>query len=56
MGLFLIEQDALGGSGTRGSGYVEFDNIYFDGKEYAKEWRENCKKDKDDLINLQIKG
>jgi len=56
MGLYLMEQDALGGGGTRGSGYVGFDNIYFDGKEFGKEWRENCKKDKDNLINLQIKG
>ena len=56
MGLFLMEQDALGGSGTRGSGYVEFNNIYFDGKEFPKEWREDCKKNRDNLINLLIKG
>jgi CRISPR-associated protein Csm3 len=55
MGLFLMEQDALGGSGTRGSGYVEFDNIKFEGKDFNKEWRENCKNDKDKLINILIK-
>jgi len=51
MGLFNIEQDALGGSGTRGSGYVEFDEIEFDGKKFDKNWREECKKIKDDLLN-----
>jgi CRISPR-associated protein Csm3 len=55
MGLFLMEQDALGGSGTRGSGYAEFDNIKFEGKDFNKEWRENCKNEKDKLINILIK-
>lgn len=55
MGLFLIEQDALGGSGTRGSGYIEFDKVSFEGKEFANNWREQCKQDKEKLINLQIK-
>ena len=55
MGLFLMEQDVLGGSGTRGSGYIEFDDIRFDRKEVTKEWREECKKDKDKLLKIQIK-
>ncbi|GAH45114.1 unnamed protein product [marine sediment metagenome] len=56
MGLFLIEQDAIGGSGTRGSGYVEFDDINFDGVAFGEEWRKNCKKNKDELLNTQIKS
>ena len=56
LGLFLMEQDALGGSGTRGSGHVEFNDIIFDGMEFPKDWRENCKKDKGSLTNIQIKG
>ena len=55
-GLFLMEQDALGGSGTRGSGHIEFNNIFFDGKEFPKDWRENSKKDKESLIKAQLKG
>lgn len=54
-GLFLMEQDALGGSGTRGSGYIEFDNIKFDGKEFEKNWREGFAKDKDELLEKKIK-
>lgn len=56
LGLFLMEQDALGGGGTRGSGHIEFNNILFDGKEFPKDWRENCKKEKESLMNIQIKG
>jgi CRISPR-associated protein Csm3 len=56
MGLFLMEQDALGGGGTRGSGHIEFLNVKFDGRELEKDWREICKKEKDKLMNLQIKG
>ena len=56
MGLFLMEQDALGGSGTRGSGHIEFNNILFDDKEFPKDWREICKKDKESLTNVQLKG
>lgn len=55
MGLYLIEQDALGGGGTRGSGQVEFNNISFDNIEFPKEWREVCKKERGDLANVQIK-
>lgn len=54
MGLFLMEQDALGGSGTRGSGYIEFDNIEFNGEKFKKDWRENCKKE--ELLKIQIKS
>lgn len=56
MGLYLIEQDALGGGGTRGSGQVEFNNIFFDSKEFPNDWREICKKEKENLRNAQIKG
>ena len=55
-GLFLMEQDALGGSGTRGYGQIEFNNIFFDGKEFPKDWRENCKKEKENLAGVQLKG
>jgi CRISPR-associated protein Csm3 len=55
-GLYLMEQDAIGGSGTRGSGHIEFNNIFFDGKEFPKDWRENCKKEKESLANVQLKG
>jgi CRISPR-associated protein Csm3 len=56
LGLFLMEQDALGGSGTRGSGHIEFNHVVFDGSEFPKDWRENCKKEKESLKNLLIKG
>jgi len=55
MGLFLVEQDAIGGSGTRGSGQIEFNNIIFDGVTFEQNWRETCKKEKNTLINTQIK-
>lgn len=55
MGLFLMEQDALGGGGTRGSGHIEFSNVSFDGNEFAKDWREDCRREKDNLVSLQIK-
>jgi len=55
MGLFLIEQDALGGSGTRGSGYVEFDNIQFDGEKFEENWRDRCKDLEDRLLDEKIK-
>ena len=54
-GLFLMEQDALGGSGTRGSGNIEFDNIRFDGKSFDDTWREDCRREKDNLANVQVK-
>lgn len=55
-GLYLMEQDAIGGSGTRGSGQIEFNDIRFDGKEFPKDWREICRKEKESLANIQIKG
>ena len=55
-GLYLMEQDAIGGSGTRGSGHIEFNNVFFDGKEFPKDWRENCKKEKENLGSVQLKG
>ncbi len=56
MGLYLMEQDALGGSGTRGSGHIEFKDIYFDGKIFPQDWRDICKKEKETLIKIKIKG
>lgn len=55
MGLFLMEQDTLGGSGTRGSGYIEFDNLKFNAVEFEKDWRDKCKKEKEKLLNIKIK-
>lgn len=51
MGLYLLENDTLGGSGTRGSGYIEFDKLVFDGKAFSQDWREEIKKIKDKLIS-----
>ena len=56
MGLYLIEQDALGGSGTRGSGYIEFDNIQFNGEKFEKDWRDMCKSLEDHLLDEKIKS
>jgi CRISPR-associated protein Csm3 len=56
LGLFLMEQDAIGSGGTRGSGCIEFDEVSFDGKKFAKDWRDDSRKDKDNLPSLQIKG
>lgn len=56
MGMFLMEQDTLGGSGTRGSGYIELENIKFDGKDFERDWREKCKEGKDKLLTTQIKS
>jgi CRISPR-associated protein Csm3 len=49
VGLYLMEQDALGGGGTRGSGQIEFFNIVFDGKNFNDNWRQECKSIKDKL-------
>lgn len=56
MGLFFMEQDALGGSGTRGSGYIEFENIKFDGKGFEENWRENCANEQNNLLTIQVKS
>jgi CRISPR-associated protein Csm3 len=50
MGLYLLEQDALGGGGTRGSGYIEFDKLTFDNEPFEKDWREKIAKEKAELI------
>lgn len=49
VGFYLLEQDTIGGSGTRGSGHIEFDTIAI-GKELPQDWREQAKKIKDDLL------
>jgi len=54
-GLYLLEQDALGGGGTRGSGHIEFDNVVFNNQKIPDNWRENCKKDQKTLSNFIIK-
>jgi CRISPR-associated protein Csm3 len=54
MGLYLMEQDAIGGGGTRGSGHVEFKDVTFDGADY-KSWREDSGKERDNLQNQKIK-
>lgn len=50
VGLLLLEQDALGGSGSRGSGHIEFNNIKFGEKEFPENWREEAEKIKGDLL------
>ena len=55
MGLFLIEHDALGGGGTRGSGYVKFNNIEFDGKRFDENWRVTCQSNQEKLLAVPIK-
>ena len=54
MGMYLMEQDALGGGGSRGSGQIEFRDIKFDGEEFPENWREVCKEDKDNLLNVKV--
>jgi len=50
VGLYLLEQDALGGSGSRGSGHIEFNNIKFGEETLAENWREEAAKIKEDLL------
>ena len=54
-GLYFLEQDALGGGGTRGSGHIEFNNISFDGIPLEEKWREIIENAKDELSNIKIK-
>lgn len=54
-GLHLLEQDALGGGGTRGSGHINFLNIKFNGQDFPADWREQYKKTKDTLAGTKIK-
>ena len=49
MGLYLLEQDALGGGGTRGSGHIGFENIMFNDQPFAKDWRQSAIGIKDSL-------
>lgn len=42
-GLYLMEQDALGGGGSRGSGWIGFSNIEWDGKKFNTNWQEEIK-------------
>lgn len=55
MGLFLVEQDAIGGGGTRGSGHIEFTDVTFEGTPLDEGWREECKKIKEKLLTHPIK-
>ncbi|MFQ6052029.1 MAG: type III-A CRISPR-associated RAMP protein Csm3 [Candidatus Hydrothermarchaeota archaeon] len=55
MGLYFLEQDTFGGSGTRGAGYIEFKNIKFDDKEFEEDWRDRCAEIKGELLDLKIK-
>ncbi|MDD5007502.1 MAG: type III-A CRISPR-associated RAMP protein Csm3 [Syntrophorhabdaceae bacterium] len=54
-GLFFMEQDALGGGGTRGSGYIEFEGVQFNGVAFDADWREKTKKQKDGMADVQVK-
>lgn len=55
MGMYLMEQDALGGGGSRGSGHIEFRDIEFDGNKFSEDWREECKKEKTSLKDIKIR-
>ena len=55
MGLYLMEQDALGGGGTRGSGQIEFNNIKFNNEAFAETWRQDCIDKKDEIKAMAIK-
>lgn len=54
VGLFLLEQDAIGGGGTRGSGWVEIKDLELNGSP-VKDWRDEAKRIKGDLSKLSIK-
>lgn len=49
MGLYLLEQDALGGGGTRGSGHIGFENLIINGKPFNNDWRRTVILKKDSL-------
>ena len=55
-GLYLLEQDALGGGGTRGSGHIEFLNVKCNSVDFPSDWREQHKGVKDSLADVKIKG
>lgn len=54
-GLYLIEQDTLGGYGSRGSGHVEFKEITFDGVAFFEDWRKTAEQEKKNLLTFKIK-
>lgn len=54
VGLFLLEKDAIGGSGTRGSGWVEIKDITFDGQP-LENWRKSAEGNKDGLLDIKLK-
>jgi CRISPR-associated protein Csm3 len=54
-GLFFMEQDALGGGGTRGSGYIEFDEVQFNGVAFDADWREKARQQKDGMAAVPVK-
>ena len=56
VGLYLMEKDAIGGGGTRGSGQIEFDHILFNEKEFNVEWRNWCKDNMSKLQDKQTKS
>jgi CRISPR-associated protein Csm3 len=54
MGLYLLEQDALGGGGTRGSGHIGFENIILNGQMFGKDWRQSVIDSKDSLYKNNL--
>lgn len=54
-GLYLIEQDAIGGGGTRGSGHVEFYDIVFGSQNVPDNWRDDCGQNLKTLGSLKVK-
>ena len=56
VGLYLLEQDTLGGSGSRGSGQIAFNNIRFGEEKFPEDWREEAKIIRGDLLaKIKIK-
>jgi len=55
-GLFLLEKDALGGGGTRGSGHIEFRDVSFDEQPVETDWRDICKRDHQHLTKVNIRS
>jgi CRISPR-associated protein Csm3 len=54
-GLYLMEQDAIGGGGTRGSGQIEFNDIEFNGQKFVEDWREECKKMMTGMADVNVR-
>lgn len=55
VGLYLMEKDAIGGGGSRGSGQIEFDDVLFHGESLNGEWRNWCKENMSTLQDTPIK-